>query len=314
MTNTETIIADVLHRYVLRYQREPGNRDYPVPLDVLHRISELRKQYPLTNTAQAAMREPYKIPRHTQPSRFRYSRYLSTLLNAGRAIPQLSHVRSGRLRTTPRTVIARVLRLHKRMGHAPEDVMCMAVESKKGKPPWRNIKVTAKEIHTVFQWEPCLICVLAKRRKEGTMKWKTSKKNKRRKLRLSEEEEKDLIQQEIDEMTSCAFGELDVGPVSPASLDGNTRFFIFRDKRFRKKHFFAIKNNDSETFLKCFEFVIDYYESMGYKAKTLRSDYFSTFLANDLEVFRNKRNIEHQAKPAVPIATIRTPSSGRSRR
>jgi hypothetical protein len=36
-------------------------------------------------------------------------------------------------------------------------------------------------------------------------------------------------------------------------------------------------------------------ESMGYKVKTLRSDYFSTFLASDLEVFRNKRNIEHQA-------------------
>jgi len=198
MTNTETIIADVLNRYVLRYPREPGNKDYPVPLDVLHRISELRKQYPLTNTAQAAMREPYKIPRLTQPSsRFRYSRCLSALLSAGRVTPQLFHVRSGRLRTIPRTVLARVLRLHKRMGYAPEDVMCMAVEPKKGKPLWRNTKVTAKEIRTVFQWEPCLICVLAKRRKEGTMKWKTLKKNKRRKLRLSEEDEKKLIQQEI---------------------------------------------------------------------------------------------------------------------
>jgi hypothetical protein len=62
MTTTETIIADVLYRYTLRYPREPGNRDYPVPLDVLHRISELRKQYPMTEPAQAAMREPYKIP------------------------------------------------------------------------------------------------------------------------------------------------------------------------------------------------------------------------------------------------------------
>ena len=231
MTNTETIIADVLHRYVLRYPREPGNRDYPVPLDVLHRISKLRKHCPLTTTAQAAMQEPFKIPRLTQPSRFRYSRYLSTLLSAGRAIPQLSYVRSGRLRTIPRTVIARVIRLHKRMGHAPEDVMCMAVEPKKRKPLWRNTKVTAKEFHTVFQWEPFFICVLAKRRKEGTMKWKTFKKNKRRKLRLSEEEEKELIQQEIDEMNSCAVGELiscdDVGPVSPASMDGHTRFFMF---------------------------------------------------------------------------------------
>jgi hypothetical protein len=59
------------------------------------------------------------------------------------------------------------------------------------------------------------------------MKWKTFKKNKRRKLRLSEDEEKELIQQEIDEMNSCAVGELiscdDVGPVSPASMDGHTR-------------------------------------------------------------------------------------------
>ena len=70
-------------------------------------------------------------------------------------------------------------------------------------------------------------------------------------------------------------------------MDGHIRFFLFRDKRSRKKRFFAIKNNDSETFIKCFEFVINYYyESMGHKVKTLRSDYFSAFLANDLEVFR----------------------------
>ena len=132
--------------------------------------------------------------------------------------------------------------------------MCMAVEPKKGNPLWCITKVADKEIHKVSQWEPCLICDLAKRRKEGTMKWKTFKKNKRRKLRLNEEEEKELIQQEIDEINSCAVGELiscdDVEPISPVSMDVQTRFFMFRDKRSRKKHFFAIKNNDSETFIK----------------------------------------------------------------
>jgi hypothetical protein len=125
------------------------------------------------------------------------------------------------------------------------------------------------------------------------MKWTTLKKKKdkfRKKLRISEEEEKELLQQEIDEMNSCAVGELiscdDVGTINPTSMDGHIRFFLFRDKRSRKKLFFAIKNNDSETFIKCFEFVIDYYESMGHKVKTLRSDYFSAFLTNDLEVFR----------------------------
>jgi hypothetical protein len=62
MTNTETIIADVLDRYVLRYPREPGNRDYPVLLDILHCISELRNQYPLTTTVQAAMRNRTRFP------------------------------------------------------------------------------------------------------------------------------------------------------------------------------------------------------------------------------------------------------------
>ena len=93
------------------------------------------------------------------------------------------------------------------------------------------------------------------------MKWKRVKK-KRRKLRLSEEDEKELIRQELEEMAQYEIGELisvdDVGPISPASMDGHIRFFLFRDKRSRKKHFFAIKQNDSETFLKCLEFVIQW--------------------------------------------------------
>ena len=199
-----------------------------------------------------------------------------------------------------KSLLGRVLRLHKRMGHASEDVMCMAVESRKGSPLWRNTGVTAKNIRSVFRWEPCLICVLAKRRKECTLKWKSVKMGKKRqKLRLSEDTENQLIQKEIEEMTNYEPGELlscdDVGPINPLSMDGHSRFFLFRDTRTRKKHFFAIKNNDSETFIKCFEFVIDYYESKGYKVKILRSDYFSTFVAADLKKFYNKRNIVHQA-------------------
>ena len=79
MTTTEIIIADVLHRYVFRYPREPGNRDDPVSLDVLHRICELRKQYQLTKSAQDAMKQPYKLPRFAKPSRFRYSRCFRAL-------------------------------------------------------------------------------------------------------------------------------------------------------------------------------------------------------------------------------------------
>ena len=72
-----------------------------------------------------------------------------------------------------------------------------------------------------------------------------------------------------------------VGPTSTASVNDHTRFFMFMDKRYREKRIFKIKNNDSETFIKCFEFSINYYESMGHKVKTLRSDYFSTFLSSN---------------------------------
>ncbi len=51
------------------------------------------------------------------------------------------------------------------MIHAPEDVMCFAVQGTK--PLWKNTNVTICNIRAVFKHSPCLICVLAKKRKEG---------------------------------------------------------------------------------------------------------------------------------------------------
>ncbi len=44
---------------------------------------------------------------------------------------------------------------------------------------WKNTDVTPKDIHQVFRLSPCLICVLAKKRKEGMAQWKPRKKYKR---------------------------------------------------------------------------------------------------------------------------------------
>jgi hypothetical protein len=51
------------------------------------------------------------------------------------------------------------------MIHAPEDAMCYAVQGTK--PLWKNINVTVCDIPSVFKHSSCLICVLAKKRKEG---------------------------------------------------------------------------------------------------------------------------------------------------
>ena len=71
------------------------------------------------------------------------------------------------------------------MIHAPEDVMCYAVYGTK--PLWKNTNVTVRDIRAVFKHSPpCLICVLAKKRKEGMAQWKPRKKYK--KLRIGKEQ------------------------------------------------------------------------------------------------------------------------------
>ena len=69
------------------------------------------------------------------------------------------------------------------MIHAPEDVMCYAVQGTK--PLWKNTNVTVCDIRAVFKHSPCLICILVKKRKEGMAQWKPRKKYK--KLRIGKE-------------------------------------------------------------------------------------------------------------------------------
>ena len=69
------------------------------------------------------------------------------------------------------------------MIHAPEDIMCYAVQGER--PLWKNTNITPKDIRRVFKHSPCLTCVLAKKRKEGMAQWKPRRKYKR--LRTSKD-------------------------------------------------------------------------------------------------------------------------------
>ena len=102
-----------------------------------------------------------------------------------RGSSSISHMRSGRLHESSTTRRRRVLRLHKRMIHAPEEVMCYAVQGTN--PLWKNTNVTVRNIRTVFKHSPCLICALAKKRKEGMAQWKPRKKYKKL-LRIGKEQ------------------------------------------------------------------------------------------------------------------------------
>jgi hypothetical protein len=115
------------------------------------------------------------------------------------------------------------------MIHAPEDVMCYAVQGTK--PLWKNTNVTVRDIRAVFKHSQCLICVLAKKRKESMAQWKPRKKYK--KLRIGKELSdtkdwkssitKEINQQDESDAKRYKPGELlscdNVGPVNPTSFE-----------------------------------------------------------------------------------------------
>jgi hypothetical protein len=125
------------------------------------------------------------------------------------------------------------------MIHAPEDVMCYAVQGTK--PLWKNTNVTVRDIRTVFKHSPCLICVLAKKRKEGMAQWKPRKKYKKLRIgkelsdtkdwkpstttEMNQQDESDAKRYKPGGLLSCD----NVGPVNPKSFEGYVQSFIWRD-------------------------------------------------------------------------------------
>ncbi len=133
--------------------------------------------------------------------------------------------------------------------------MCYAVQGTK--PLWKNTNVTVCDIRAVFEHSPCLICVLAKKRKEGIVQWKPRKMYK--KLRIGKEQSdtkdwkssntKEMNQQDESDAKRHKSGELlscdSVIPVNPKSFEGYVQSFIWRD-RSTKRIFFHSDKEASE--------------------------------------------------------------------
>jgi len=165
-------------------------------------------------------------------------------------------------------------------------------------PYWRNTDITPSDVHYVFRHEPCLLCVLAKRRKEGKRQPHKPKSNPPKpgldtKLRLLAEdaptpEAEEQYKSQLVEDSKLRPGEIiscDDVPVSPVSIDGYNTFFIFRDTKTRKVFTFTTTDKNEDTFLECFKHVLTPFKRL-YKEHpewgqppimTVRSDYMKTF-------------------------------------
>ena len=107
--------------------------------------------------------------------------------------------------------------------------MCYAVQGTK--PLWMNTNVIVRDFRSVFRHSPCLICVLAKKRKEGMAQWKPRKKYKNLRSIGKEQSDtkdwkssttKEMSQQDESGPKRYKSGELlscnNVGPINPKSF------------------------------------------------------------------------------------------------
>jgi hypothetical protein len=162
-TPTSVNIRDIGASYEVRYPKLISEDDWLVPPDVLNVLSDLRARHPLSidlrnslptrtigfESIQPLQQQP--VPPSSPTRRRRSSQF------------------SGRLHNSDPSLREKVFTWHLTFAHACEDAMVHGLEPQgpDNLPYWRNTGITPENVRAVFRHEPCLLCVLAKRRKEG---------------------------------------------------------------------------------------------------------------------------------------------------
>ena len=206
-----------------------------------------------------------------------------------------SHAFSGRLYNVPTTTVQRVTRLHKRMGHAHCDKMCAAISGPTAL--WTNTSLSPKDIRRVFRHQPCLVCVLSKRRKGSTAQWLTAIKGKQFRFQpptsseIDTQNTKDRARYKPGELLSCD----NIGPINPTAINGFIQFFLFRDTHTKMLFSFPVTSADSDTFITCLDSVRKYFLNHGHLVQTVRSDSLRSLHSAATERYYLDNNITQQA-------------------
>jgi hypothetical protein len=166
---------------------------------------------------------------------------------------------------------------------------------------------SATSVRAVFKHSPCLICVLAKKYKEGMAQWKPRKKYKKSRIgkkqwdtkdwkssttkEMNQQDESDAKRYKPGELLSCD----NVGPVNPKSFEGYVQSFIWRDTSTKHMLSHSDKEASEDVYLKGLEIIRLYYKKYGTKIKVIRSDNFTKFKSRKVRAYYAKYGIGRQS-------------------
>lgn len=151
-----------------------------------------------------------------------------------------------------RSIRKKVLDLHERMSHAPEDLMCAALSGSHS--TWSNTDITPSDVRRVFRKEPCLACVLGKRNVESPHDHSHDSEPRRQWL--------------PGECISCD----PVISISPVALDGEIGFFSFTDVSTGYLHCVPTKSKSSTAYIEAVQQVHNFYLRYGLIIRVIRTD------------------------------------------
>ena len=319
-TPNSVVVHDIGNSYEIRYPKLLSEDDWLVPPDILNILSDLRDKHPLCPTLWTSLA--------SKPIGFEHIKALQSetaepSTNAITTKSRRNRMFSGRLHNSDPALRPKVFHCHYRFGHVCEDSMAHALtpQGPDNLPYWRNLDIKPEDVRRVFRHEPCLLCVLAKRRKEGKRQLKTSKSAEPkppeldpkspeldRKLRLlaepkaePTEAEEEQYKRQLEDDSKLRPGEIlsvDEVPVSPVSIDGYNTFFIFRDTKTRTLFSFTTKDKNEDTYLACLKHVLIYFKRLYEKHSdwgsmpviTVRSDYMKTYKSRKVLNFYQENN------------------------
>jgi hypothetical protein len=192
------------------------------------------------------------------------------------------------------------------MIHAPEDVMCYAVQGTKSL--WKNTNVTVRDINPysiqtqpVPNMRPCQETQGRYGAVEATQKYKRLRIGKELSdtkdwkssttTEMNQQDESDAKRYKPGELLSCD----NVGPVNPKSFEGYVQSFIWRDTSTKRMFSHSVKDASEDVYLEGLEIIRMYYKRHGIKIKVIRSDDFTTFKSRKVRAYYAKYGIEKQS-------------------